>query len=234
MESLLLPVLYFLGIFLIAKHFFQGKSFWQLTSQTAISEHYLERSHPHATKISSLMVQAIFLLDGKQKILKVNLRAARLVPQSGSPCLWLFSTLGSSETCHVQRASGSWLETKCQVTQMAALILYLPFRFFSFLFSLYSRVCKPIGAQESICLSNPESDLQQLLSHSKLKGPHRLQLPEFTQHSCGQPWVSEHQPVSPGQDSLWELSLLDPGGQPPNKPGQSWLPAGLLTEGNQT
>lgn len=52
-ESLLLPVLYFLGIFLISKHFFQGNSFWQLTSQTAISEHYLGHSHPHITKISS-------------------------------------------------------------------------------------------------------------------------------------------------------------------------------------
>jgi len=103
--------------------------------------------------------------------------------------------------------------------QMAALVICL--HSFSFLFYFYSRVRQPVDAQESICLSNPESNLQQLLTHSELKGPHGLQLPELTQHSCGQPRVSQHQPVSAGQDSLRELSLLDPGGQPPNKSGQS-------------
>lgn len=164
----------------------------------------------------------------------MNFRALCLVPRHGSRCLWLSSAPGSSVRCCAWRANGSWVQTTPQIMQMAALVTCLHFHCFSFLFSFYSRVRKPVGTQESICLSGPESNLQQLLSHSKLKGPHRLQLPEFTQHSCGQPWVSQHQPVSTGQDCLWELSLLDPGGQPPNKSGQSWLPAGLLTEGNQT
>lgn len=164
----------------------------------------------------------------------MNFRALCLVPRHGSHCLWLSSAPESSVRCCAWRANGSWVQTTPQIMQMAALVTCLHFHCFSFLFSFYSRVRKPVGTQESICLSGPESNLQQLLSHSKLKGPHRLQLPEFTQHSCGQPWVSQHQPVSTGQDCLWELSLLDPGGQPPNKSGQSWLPAGLLTEGNQT
>lgn len=176
------------------------------------------------------MVQAIFLL-----LCKPNSRR-----WASGHRIWCHGTavpaFGSLPLREVQwdAVRKEQVETTPQVMQMAALVICLHFRSFSFLFSFYSRVRKPVGAQESICLSGPESNLQQLLSHSKLKGPHGLQLPEFTQHSCGQPRVSQHQPVSALQDSLRELSLLDPGGQPPNKSGQSWLPAGLLTEGNQT